>query len=234
MDENSLPASSWDASILFLVAVKETRTPNREMNKKWEKFAAVAAVILVLLGIQRALGTKEGFQQEPPTKCVPGTELRLEVGMCCPLGIVDVANCWLTPKCPEPSFWDPQRLACYTKDPSRDPYVVGYPQCNTMNAAGKSFVFDLDQRRCCDPSVTMGPKVCDNNFICPRSSWDPKRGYCVGRDPRLTAAGQEAALADTGPGVKPEEKTDVTLAWIFGGFGAAVLTAVWLRGRQAT
>ena len=193
-----------------------------------------AGVIAVLIGIfyavQQWAGTKqkkEGFQQDAPIHCVPGTELKLENGMCCPFGIVDVANCWLKPKCPEGSFWDTQRTACYSKDPNRsDPYVVGYPTCNTIGPSGKSFVFDLDQRKCCDPAVTEGPKVCDTNFICPRSTWDAKRAYCVGKTPGFTVA---LTAADTGPGVIPQEKTDYTLAWVFGGLTVVVLVATALR-----
>ncbi len=197
---------------------------------RFKQAAVVVVVIGILYAVQRwVLKTnpkKEGFQQDAPIVCVPGTELKLENGMCCPFGIVDVANCWLKPKCPEGSFWDVQRLACYSKDPNRsDPYVVGYPMCNTLNPGGQSFVFDLDQRKCCDPAVTEGPKVCDTNFMCPRSTWDPKRAYCIGKTPGFTAP----LVVDTGPGVLPQEKTDYTLAWIFGGLAVVVLGATALR-----
>lgn len=167
----------------------------------------------------------EGFQLEPPLQCPPGTELRLEAGMCCPFGIVDVANCWLAPKCPEPAFWDAERLACMTKDPNRDPYMFGFPMCLTQNERGKGYRFNLDQRKCCDPEA---PRKCDTNFTCYKSRWDEKRGYCIGKDPRYTALGD--AIAPSLPGaVVPEEKTDLTLAWVFGGLTVVVLVATALR-----
>jgi hypothetical protein len=181
----------------------------------------LVGAIIVLYCIQtRSKKEKEGFQS-----CPPGTELKLENGMCCPFGIVDIANCWLKPKCPEGSFWDEQRLACYSRDPNRsDPYVLGFPMCNTLNTAGQSFVFDRDQNRCCDPAITQGPKVCDTNFICPRSIWNAKKGLCVGKTPGYTVY-----LQDTGPGIKPSEKIDMTLVWVFGALAVIVLGATAVR-----
>jgi hypothetical protein len=176
--------------------------------------------IAILYWIKQLTSSKkEGFQT-----CSPGTELKLQNGMCCPFGIVDIGNCWLKPKCPEGAFWDEQRTACYSKDPNRsDPYVIGYPICNTLNPGGQSFVFDMGQLKCCDPAVTSGPKVCDANFTCPRSTWNSKQGVCLGKTPGFTGP------IDTGPGVIPYEKMDTTLVWVFGGLTCVVLIATWAR-----
>ncbi len=189
-----------------------------------------AGILLVVIGILYAVRTQfpekksEGFQQEIPLQCVPGTELRLEVGMCCPYGIVDVANCWLKPKCPEPAFWDAERLACMTKDPNRDPYMLGFPMCLTQTDNGRTYTFNLDQRKCCDPT---NPRQCDTHFQCYKSRWDEKRGYCIGKDPRFTALGD--AIAANVPQAQPTEKTDMTLVWVFGALTVVVLGATAIR-----
>lgn len=193
-----------------------------------------AGILIIAIGILYAVRTQfpekpkgsEGFQQEIPLQCAPGTELRLEAGMCCPFGIVDVANCWLKPKCPEPAFWDAERLACMTNDPNRDPYMLGFPMCLTQNASGKGYTFNLDQRKCCDPT---NPRSCDTHFQCYKSRWDEKRGYCIGKDPRFTALGDAIAASVSAVPGTPVEKTDMTLVWMFGALTAVVLGATVIR-----